>query len=154
MRKRSSYRPRAQLESPLNYVLMGFMPISTAEDTMRTCKIKNHDALDRMIKGHANKDVVNTLINALNMSEALALVDIGHEYLDEIQAALGVVGALKTRLRMILTGPEIKTLQLAMEIHEAQIDDSRTTIGVMEAALADVKRILKQKAKHHEPTPA
>lgn len=151
MRKRSKYRPRPQLQDPVNWVLNGFLPISITSPIM-TCRIKNHAAIVAAEKGHAGWEDIDALIGAFNMAEALAHLDIGAEYKVEIRAALDAVKALGSRPRMLYKGTEMRDVQLGMEIHDAQIDDSRTTVAVMEEALRIVKQVIRlNKARKLEP---
>ena len=145
MRKRCNRKPRRNLQDPLAYVLNGMLPVSVATDPIITVRIKNHDALGQCCKGFANFQYVDTLVAAFNMSEALIGLGIGAEYADEIRAAQDAIYAMVRRPRMLFTGPEINAVNLAMDIHDAQLDDSRTTVATMEQAVLIVKKIIASK---------
>ena len=146
MRKRSSYRPKPQLPCPLSYVLNGFLPVRITAPIL-TCRIRNHAAVAAAEKGLAERDDIDALVGAFNMAGAMAKLDVGAEYKAEIALALGAVKALASRPRMLYKGTEMRDVQLGMEIHDAQLDDSRSTIQLMEKALTIVgKGIRAQKA--------
>jgi hypothetical protein len=121
------------------------LPVSVATDSVTTLRIKNHDALAQCCRGFANYQHIDTLIGAYNIAEALCHLDVGPEYLDEIKAANAAVKAMASRARMVFTGPELNAVKLGMEVHEAQLDDSRTTIAVMEEAISIVKKVISKK---------
>ena len=136
MRKRSRYRPKGVLPDPLSHVLTGLNRVgSIAAGT--TLKIKNHDALNTVRQGTATKDDIDILIGALNMAEALARMKIGDDWKVEIRAAQDALFAVGSRGaetgRFILRGPELISLNLGMEIHDAQLD--ACTISELEKAM-------------------
>ena len=128
--------------SPLDYVLNGMIPVRVASP-ITTVRIKNHSALQAAVMGKADINDIDTLIAAWNMAEALAHLGVGTEYLEELKQAN--VSMVCMQLRGGLTGPEIKALQLAMDIHDAQLDDNRTTLAVMEEAMQIVKKVIRIK---------
>lgn len=136
--KRKHYDP----VNPLNYVLNGMLPVSITSPIL-TVRIKNHAAMQAAVMGKADFNDIDTLVAAWNMAEALAHLGVGAEYLEEIKQAN--VSMTCMQLRGGLTGPELRALQLAMDIHEAQLDDSRTTIALMEEALRIVKQVIRIK---------
>jgi hypothetical protein len=136
MRKRSKYRPKGVLPDPLSHVLTGLNRVgSIAAGT--TLKIKNHDALNTVRQGTATRDDIDILIGALNMAEALSRMKIGDDWKVEIRAAQDALFAVGSRGaetgRFILRGPELISLNLGMEIHDAQLD--ACTISELEKAM-------------------
>ena len=146
MRKSCNRKVRPTLQDPLGYVLNGFRPIAQTSPIV-TVRIKNHDALASAAKGHASWDDIDTLLGALNMSAALAGLGIGTEYCAEIKAASAALDSMSHRTRTVFTGPELTSVNLAMDIHDAQLDDTRCTVAVMETALDVVKRVLREKKR-------
>jgi len=128
--------------SPLDYVLNGMKPVSSTSP-ITTVRIKNHSAMQAAVMGKADFNDIDTLVAAWNMAEALAHLGVGVEYLEEIRQAN--VSMTCMQLRGGLTGPEIKALQMAMEIHEAQLDDSRATVALVEEAMQIVKKVIRIK---------
>ena len=126
MRKRSRYRPRQQLDCPLSYVINGFLPLKSAESEVMRLRIMNHGALASMAKGAGTKADAMALHHAMTTAASLAEIGTGLEYLKSIeQAELAVHSAIlrgEGRLRYLFTGPELTAVNVAMEIHDAQMD--------------------------------
>ena len=145
MRKRSSYRPRAQLPDPLAWVLSGFRPVTTAHEQMTTVRIKNHDAIEAVRQGKATFQCVDVLISAFNIAEALARLGQGTDWLPEIRAAQDALRAAGERPKYLFTGPELCAVNLGMQVHDAQLDDPKTTIALMQQALEIVVKVIRLK---------
>lgn len=128
--------------SPLDYVLNGMRPVSATGPIM-TARIKNHGALLAAVQGRATATDADTLIGAFNRAEAIATLGVGTEYLAELRLANTSVTCMQ--LRGGPTGPEITAMNLGIEIHDAQLDDSRTTLALLEQALTAVKRDIRSK---------
>ena len=149
MRKRSRYRPKGVILDPINHVLSGIKrvgSISAGTDLM----IKNHSSLDAVRRGEATRDDIDVLIAAMNMTEALALMRIGEDWKVEIRAAQDALFAVGSRGaetgKFILRGPELKSLNLGMEIHDAQLEVC--TVAELERAMDLVhKTIVSNKAR-------
>ena len=149
MRKKSKYRPKGVILDPINHVLSGMKrvgSISAGTDLM----IKNHSSLDAVRRGEATRDDIDVLIAALNMTEALALMRIGEDWKVEIRAAQDALFAVGSRGaetgKFILRGPELKSLNLGMEIHDAQLEVC--TVAELERAMDLVhKTIVSNKAR-------
>ena len=149
MRKRSRYRPKGVLLDPLTHVLTGLNRVGSIT-AGTTLKIKNHDALNTVRQGEAGRDDIDILIGALNMAEALARMKIGDDWKVEIRAAQDALFAVGSRGaetgKFILRGPELKSLNLGMEIHDAQLEVC--TVAELERAMDLVhKTIVSNKAR-------
>ena len=146
MRKRSSYRPKPQLPNPVAWIINGFKPISQAG--IVNVQIKNHNAIDALRKGIADREDMDTIIEALNIAEALQRLGIGDEYKDELRSAQDALYAVSRRgidreYRFVLKAQELAAINLGMEIHDAQIEV--TTIEQMEKAIDIVKSEIKNR---------
>ena len=146
MRKRSSYRPKPQLPNPVAWIINGFKPISQAG--IVNVQIKNHNAIDALRKGVADREDIDTIIEALNIAESLQRLGIGDEYKDELRAAQDALYAVSKRgidreYRFVLKAQELAAINLGMEIHDAQIEV--TTIHQMEDALDIVRDEIKNR---------
>ena len=153
MRKRSKYRPKAQLPDPLTWVLAGMKPVLTAKEVMGNVRIKNHLALRSVVEGTATRSDMDILIEAFNVTEALCRVDasLGRDWAEEIRAGqdalleMGRRGIAKGD-RFLFTGAELNAANTVMEIHDAQLE--RCTVAQMEKALHEViKDKLHKKAR-------
>ena len=136
MRKRSSYRPKPQLPNPVAWLMNGFKAVSQAG--IVNVQIKNHQAIDALRKGVADREDIDTIISALNIAEALQRLGIGDEYKDDLRAAQNALYAVSKRgidreYRFVLKAQELVAINLGMEIHDAQLEV--TTIKHMEDAL-------------------
>jgi len=146
MRKRSSYRPRPQLPNPVAWVINGFKPVSQAG--IVNVQIKNHHAIDALRKGIADREDIDSIIEAFNVAEALQRLGIGDEYTEELREAQNALYAVSKRgvdreYRFVLKAQELVAINLGMEIHDAQIEV--TTIQMLEKAMDIVKDEIKHR---------
>jgi hypothetical protein len=146
MRKRSSYRPRPQLPNPVAWVINGFKPVSQAG--IVNVQIKNHHAIDALRKGIADREDIDSIIEAFNVAEALQRLGIGDEYTEELREAQNALYAVSKRgvdreYRFVLKAQELVAINLGMEIHDAQIEV--TTIQMLEKAMDIVKAEIKNR---------
>jgi hypothetical protein len=138
MRKRSKYRPKKNLIDPVTWVLAGIKPFSEVPYSV-TLRIRNHDAMDKLRKGEATKEDMDTLIGAFNMCEGYMRLrpDLGRDWASEIRAGQDALLAVARRgdesNRFILKAEELVAMNLVMEIHDAQLDN--TTVNDMEKAM-------------------
>lgn len=147
MRKRSKYRPRGVLLNTMGYVMESFTPIAKMDKYFIELKIKNHMALTNLTKGVAVRGDIDTLIQAVNMVEALYRLGFGREYADEVRAGLDSLHAVGVRGvktgRFILKSEEMNALNVAMELHDAQLEV--ITLKDMENAINLVNEELRQR---------
>lgn len=145
MRKRSKYKPKGVRPDAVSWVLSGLKPFKASPHELNL-RIKNHDALNTVRLGTATRTDLDALIAAMNMAEALIRMGVGSDWSVEIRAAQDALYYLARRgvennERFILTGSELKALNLGMEIHDAQLD--ACTIQMLEQAIdivtADIK---------------
>jgi hypothetical protein len=96
--------------------------------------------------GTATKAEIDVLINALNVTEALAQQGVGSDWMPELRAAQDALYTLARRgltSRFIVRGEELKALNLAMEVHDAQLET--VTVKQLEAAINFVNEIMRLK---------
>lgn len=126
MRKKSKYKPRQVLQNPLGFVLENITPITQHEDYLINLQLKNSSAMERLLKGKATKKDMNTLIAMSNIAEALQMMGFGTEYkevgVDGREALIGIIMRAVKILRFTPTGKEIQSLNMLMELHDAQMD--------------------------------
>ena len=152
MRKKSKYKPKGVRTDALNWVLSGLKPFSTV-DYSTTLRIKNHAAMDTLRRGDATIADIDILIGAFNMCEAYVMLrpELGADWADEIKAGLDALHAVGKRGvesgRFILKANELKAMNLVMEIHDAQLDN--TTVNDMEKAMDIVTK--EYRAKRMRP---
>ena len=140
MRKKSSYKPKRNLQDPLSWVINGFKPITTAADQVLIFRVKNHAALKAACEGVATWQDVNTLVAAMNITEALEKIGVSQGWADEIAEGHQAIVNANARPKFLFTGTEMTALNLAMDIHDAQVD--KCTIGQLDEAVKIVKRVV------------
>lgn len=137
-RKKSKYKPKGILPDPLTWVLAGIKPFKEVPISV-DLRIKNHNAMDMLRRGDATKAEIDILIGAFNMCEAYMRLrpELGADWGDEIKAGLDALHAVGVRGletgRFILKASELTAMNLVMEIHDAQLD--QTTVNDMEKAM-------------------
>jgi hypothetical protein len=148
MRKRSKYKPKGVRLDATTYVLNGFRLVSTTGGAALDLKIKNHSALEALRTGQAKRYDIDSIISALNVSEALSRLGIGHEYVDEIKEGQDALLELSRRGinrddRFVAKASELTAINYVMELHDAQLDI--TTIAQLEKALDIVTNEIKSR---------
>ena len=139
MIKKSKYKPRHVRTDNLNWILTGMKKVGTLPTAGIALKLKNHEALESILRGQGTKHDVDVLINAVNMAEALIRIrdDLGADWATEIKAAQDAIYTMGKRGvergSFAFTGPEMTALKLVMDVHDAQLDDC--TVKEMERAL-------------------
>ena len=147
MRKRSKYRPKGVRLDNMTWVQAGLKKVDEI-GAGTTLKIRNHDAMNNLRMGTAARRDIDALIDAMNITEALANRGIGEDWKLEIRAAQDAILDLARRgvannFRFIARGPELVALNLVMEIHDAQLE--AVTVKQLETAMADVMESLRLK---------
>jgi hypothetical protein len=123
-------------------------PVSSTSEAVGL-KIKNHQALLEITQGNGNRDSVDILIAAMNMAEALYVVnpDLGKQYATEIKAAQDAIFHMARRGvekgKFLFTGLEMQAMNTGMEVHDAQLDTC--TIAELETAIKFVYEAIKHR---------
>lgn len=140
MRKRSKYRPKGVIMDTMTWIRAGMKKLDEIS-AGTTLKIRNHDAMNNIRLGQATRQDIDSIIDALNVTEALADRGIGEDWKPEIRAAQDALLTLARRgvandMRFVAKGEELKALNLCMEVHDAQLEV--VTVKQLEAAMDDV----------------
>jgi uncharacterized UPF0160 family protein len=149
MRKKSKYKPKNVRTDNLQWILSGMKKVGSLPTAGVALKLKNHEALDALLKGAATRDDIDVLIASLNMAEAMYMLnpDLGADWKDEIKDAQDAIYTLGKRCayndHFACTGLERKKLLEFMEIHNAQLDEC--TVKTMEEALYLVSEMIRLK---------
>lgn len=145
MRKRSRYKPKGVRLDAVAWVISGMHVVNDVPDAGISLKIKNHGALAAVVQGKAERDDIDVLIAALNMTEAFCIMGIGGDWRTEVRAALDCLHDMSVRGlttgRFVLTGVEMKAINLAMEVHDAQLETA--TVRQLEQAIDIVTKTIK-----------
>jgi hypothetical protein len=148
MKKRSKYRPRNIISDPVTWVINGMKPVSSSGEAVNL-KIKNHQALLEVTQGNADRNSVDILIAAMNMAEALYVInpDLGKQYATEIKASQDAIYHMARRGvekgKFLFTGLEMQAMNTGMEVHDAQLDTC--TIAELETAMKYVYEAIKHR---------
>jgi hypothetical protein len=130
-------------------VLAGIKPFKEVPTSINI-RIKNHAAMDALRRGEATREEMDVLIGAFNMTEAYTILrpDLGADWVKEIKAgqdALLMVAARGIESgRFVLKAQELVAMNLVMELHDAQLD--QTNVREMELAM----EIIDKEYKHHK----
>ena len=149
MRKRSKYKPKGVRVDAVTWVLAGIKPFKEVPTSINI-RIKNHAAMDALRRGEATREDMDVLIGAFNMTEAYTILrpDLGADWVKEIrqgQDALLMVAARGIDSgRFVLKAQELVAMNLVMELHDAQLD--QTNVREMELAMD----IIDKEYKHHK----
>jgi len=129
MRKKSKYKPKGVRLDNLSWIAAGFKKVGSLPTAGVALKLKNHEALEAVLKGYATRDHIDVLIAALNMAEAFYCINpsLGEDWADEIKAAQDAIFTMSRRgLKLnnfVFTGSEMAAVKLAMSVHDVQLDD-------------------------------
>lgn len=144
MRKHCRRQVRQIMQNPVAWVLKGLEPLASIDGELTRTKLKNHAALDALRLGEGTRGHVDILVGSANMANALLqLYKRGAGYEKEIVGFQDAVLAMARRgaptNKFLFTGPELTAINLAMEIHDAQLDI--TTVGEIEAAIHHIRKL-------------
>jgi hypothetical protein len=150
MRKRSKYKPKGVRPDANNWVLAGMIPFNNVAVGV-DIRIKNHLAMEQLRLGQATKDDIDLIIGTFNMMEGFVRLGIGTDWSEEIRVGQDALLSVARRgvergMRFVCTATELVALNLAMQIHDAQLDNC--TVRQLEKALDIVKEdIIHKKAR-------
>jgi hypothetical protein len=145
MRKKSKYKPKGVRLDNMAWVQSGLRRVEDVSASA-TIKIRNHDAMNTLRLGNATKAEIDIIIAALNIAEALARRGVGSDWLPELRAAQDALLTLARRgltSRFIVRADELTALNLAMEIHDAQLE--AVTVKQLETAMEFVAETVRLK---------
>jgi TusA-related sulfurtransferase len=148
MKKRSKYRPKGVILDTLTYVKSGLVPMVNLKDQLIALQLKNHLALEALRTGNAVKEDIDTIINAFNISEALAKQDIGQDYKAEIKEAQDALyecakRGVERNYSFVMKGTEIKAINFVMQLHDEQLQIA--TVKDLELATNYVRKCIVNK---------
>ncbi len=143
MRKRSKYKPKGVRMDNISWVMSSVKKVTTIS-AGTSLQIKNHDAMDKLRRGVATKDDIDILIGAFNMAEGYMRLraELGRDWSVEIRAGQDALLEVARRgvardMRFVCKPAELVAMNLTMEIHDAQLENS--TVLDLERALAIVE---------------
>jgi len=154
---RRKYKPKGVRMDALSWVISGFKKVAEVPDAGTKLMLKNHVSFDEIREGRGDKDHVDNLITMVNMTEALALRQLGRDWLPEIREAQDAIFAMAQRgisgKSFIWTGEELKAVQTIIELHDEQLKNC--SVRMLELALQDIeKEFIHKKMRRIEPISA
>ena len=146
MKKRSRYCPKPIRQDVMSFVKAGIQTVA-ATGALSSLQIKNHDALASLVRGHANRQDIEMLIEASNMTEGLAWLGFGKQWNQAIKAGEDAIGSIASKgaanSHFIGTGLELEALRELMSVHDAQLE--AVTVQHMERAMDRVNEVKRNK---------
>jgi hypothetical protein len=145
---RKKYVPKPIRTDTLTYVVSGFKKVADVPDAGTKLLLRNHAAFDEIREGRGNKEHVDMLINMANMCEALAKLQLGRDWLPEIEQAQDAIYELAKRgvsgKKFLFTGEEIGIVQQIIELHDEQLRNC--SVKTMEEAL----KVIEKEYRHNK----
>lgn len=150
---------------PMAWVMEGFTPVTAYSEYLLDLKLKNHSAMESLVKGRCTPGEMNKLLAMNNAVVALVSLGFGAEFDDVASDGYAALDAVCRRAiesgRFVCRAAEIKALNLYMELHDAQM--ATITVADMERAItiANAKKLprlfhkeirLDPPQQHREPT--
>ena len=154
MRKKSKYKPKGVRLDTMTWVISGFKNVADVPDAGTKLLLRNHAAFDEIREGRGDKEHVDTLIQMVNMAEALAHLQLGRDWLPEIGQAQDAIYAMAQRgvsgKKFLFTGEELGIVQTILELHDEQLKNC--PVRKMEEALEEInKEYIHNKMRRIEP---
>jgi len=142
---RRKYKPKGVRMDALTWVISGFKKVAEVPDAGTKLMIKNHVSFDEIREGRGNTDHVDNLITMVNMTEALALRQLGRDWLPEIGEAQDAIYAMAQRgvsgKPFLWTGEELKAVETVLLLHDEQLRNC--SVRMLELALQDIEKEFK-----------
>jgi len=151
---RKKYKPKGVRMDALTWVISGFKKVAEVPDAGTKLMLKNHVSFDEIREGRGTTEHVDNLISCVNMAEALALRQLGRDWLPEIGEAQDAIFAMAQRgvsgKSFLFTGEELKAVQTILELHDEQLRNC--PVRTLELALDDIAKEFKgNKMRKIEP---
>jgi hypothetical protein len=140
-KKKSKYTPRPLIYDTMNYVKVGITPVADIGAAATQLQMINRDALEEVLKGRATKWHVDTLIEVFNLCEAMAMMRMGHDWMEEIHQCQDAILEMARRGvrtgRFLFLGSEMEIVKNIMELHEEQL--KQCTVNQLDDAIKLVR---------------
>lgn len=142
MRKKSKYKPKGVRLDTMTWVISGFKNVADVPDAGTKLLLRNHVAFDEIRAGRGTAEHVDFLIHMVNMTEALANLQLGRDWLPEIGQAQDAIYAMAQRgisgKKFLFTGEELSIVQTILELHDEQLKNC--PVRKMEDALQQINK--------------
>lgn len=122
-KKNKKYKPKPIVFDVMAYIKQGALPAKVATSTIQRHRLCAHGSMDLLTHGKGTIHDVDVLSHMLTTAMALAMHTIGRDWLPELKQARQALEALESRGgNYIMRASEITALNLAIEIHDSQLD--------------------------------
>jgi len=142
MKKKSKYKPKPVRQDTMSWVMSGFKKVADVPDAGTKLLLRNHAAFDEVLAGRGTVEHVDLLISLVNMAEALAKLQLGRDWLPEIEQAQEAIYAMAQRgisgKSFLFTGEEMNIVRQILELHDVQLENC--DVRTMEKALDDINK--------------
>jgi hypothetical protein len=123
--KRKKYIPKPIRYDNMNYVKSGLLKVADVPVAGTRLSMQNHVSFDEIREGRGDSDHVDVLIKMANITEALARLQLGRDWLPEIEQAQQALYDLAQRgisgKKFLFKGEEIQAIQTILELHDEQL---------------------------------
>ena len=139
---KKKYRPKRNLQNPLEYVMLGVKP--AAQDAQIKLKVGYHMAMASLTKGEGTTTDWQIVSDAMNVAMVLCEMGYGEEYLPDLTLAMQAMLAVRDRYKngasLLFRGEEMQAVNLGLELHDEQVEI--VPLVSFEKALGEVNRRL------------
>lgn len=127
-KRNKKYQPKGTSSNPLG--IFGGMG-DAHRDRLQGIQTTNHMAMADMAQGRGTREQWNRIVGAINMANVMCEMGIGDEFRQVTIAARDALLAIGMRAvrnedRFVFTGPELQTVNEALDCHDAQLENSRS----------------------------
>jgi hypothetical protein len=125
--RNKAYKPKGTCSNPLG--IFGGMG-DAHRDKLREIQTRNHLAMVDMAQGRGTREQWNRIVGAINVANVMCEMGIGDEFRAATLAARDAMLAIGKRAvkngdRFVFTGDELNAVNLALDCHDAQLENVR-----------------------------
>ena len=129
----------------MSYVKSGLIKVANVPTAGVDLELKAYEAFDEVLHGHPTTSHIDDLIAMVNVTEALAELRLGYDWLDEIRAANVALRTMASRglagKGFRFTGEEMEIIRTILALHSEQLKNC--PVKKMEEALLLVEKNIK-----------
>lgn len=139
---RKAYRPKPVRLDTIDLAIESTRLLAAHDQYLIDLKIKNHAALEKLVKGQADKRDLTTLLAMLNTTEAMLRLGKGREYAEVVATAevefKKICEVWLRQKKAVLQYQQIRAMQELIELHDQQLEIS--TVADMEKAIKLIRQ--------------
>jgi hypothetical protein len=139
---RKKYKPKHIRLDTMAWVQSSMKMVADVPTAGTQLLLRNHSSFDEIRAGRGDKEHVDIMINMVNMAEALANLQLGRDWLPEIEQAQDAIYAMAQRgisgKSFLFTGEEMNIVLQVLELHDEQLRNC--PVKTMEQALEVINK--------------